>query len=124
VIYQRAILPAVRCLPCECSGDVLRISVKVLSDVFSEAHALMQDTQYSDSLIPHPVDNEVQSDLIAQMGRWQVATLVADFWIATECLQCFIQLVAVSDKLDFASGLACVTQNIDEILFSLRGELQ
>ena len=41
-------------------------------DMFGYAHALMQDTNNSDAVTDNAVDDDVWTDRVRQVSRWQV----------------------------------------------------
>ena len=81
--------------------------------MLSHAHALMQDAHDADAVGVNPIDNNVGSDQIAPVCRWQIVPAVAKLRVASYGLQCIVDLVTlgacrtcfrVCDGADFGSG--------------------
>lgn len=89
--------------------------------MFAQTHALVKHTHDCHTVPAHTVDNDMRPNQIGMVCLRQVIPVMAELRIATDCLQCLIDLVAIGQQLLFTPGLTGVAQNVDEILMRFRG---
>ena len=90
--------------------------------MFRHAHPLMQDTCDADAVGVDPIDNNVGTDQIASVCRRQIGPAVAKLRVATDGLQCVVDLVTVGQQLVLSPSLAGVAQDVDEVQTRFRGK--
>lgn len=100
----------------------VRLSPALLSsDVFGQAHALMQDSGDADGISHGPVDDDVRADQVGQERRRKIVAAMADLRVVADRRQGVIKLVAIDLQLLRSPGLAGIAQDVDQILPGFRG---
>ncbi len=66
-----------------------------VSYLFAQTHALVEYTHDGDAIPAHTVHDDVRANKVGVVRRRQVIPVMAELRIATDDLQCLIDLVAI-----------------------------
>ena len=89
------------------------------SGIVRQAHTLVQDAEDADRAVLHAVDDHMPADRIDAVRAGQVGVCMADGQIASKGFERRSKLVAIDRDLLLAPALACVEQDVFDILFRL-----